>query len=74
MRLKERREGKEGGLIAGGEEVGGDIHSFSQSLFNLHNPVLMGDGGKKGTQREISGGRDGKRKGRAAGVRGKRKK
>lgn len=36
------------GLIAarvGGELVGGNTHSFSQSLFNLHNPVLMGSGG-----------------------------
>lgn len=23
----------------GGEEIGGNIHSFSQSLFNLHNPA-----------------------------------
>ena len=32
----------------GGELVGGNTHSFSQSLFNLHNPVLMGSGGEKG--------------------------
>lgn len=30
--------------------MGGNIHSFSQSLFNLHNPVLMGNGGKSDTE------------------------
>lgn len=28
---------------------GGNVHSFSESLFNLHNPVLMGNGGKSDT-------------------------
>lgn len=54
MEGREKEGGGGGaGLIAvgaGGEEVGGTIHSFSQSLFNLHNPVLMGNGGKRDTE------------------------
>lgn len=33
----------------GGEEIGGNIHSFSQSLFNLHNPASRERGGRGDT-------------------------
>lgn len=68
------KEGGDGLITAGvgGEEIGGNIHSFSQTLFNLHNPVLMGKGGKGDTEWK-----EWKRKGRKGGlrrVRGKGKK
>lgn len=55
------------GLIAarvGGELVGGNTHSFSQSLFNLHNPVLMGSGGGGASRGMLAGRKDGRARGR----------
>lgn len=39
-------DGRRGTMGVGGGGDVGNIHSFSESLFNLHNLVLMGNGGK----------------------------